>query len=111
MTRVHDLWSAKLFLRRGGYSNTRIDTNTVLVSFKGNGYTGHEKVEPYLLRRCAEVTLADGYDYFVIVDKNDEALHGSIDTLGTYSSDTSGTAMGSGNMAFGQAQTTGTFYP
>jgi hypothetical protein len=23
---------------RGGYSDTRIDSNTVLVSFKGNGY-------------------------------------------------------------------------
>jgi hypothetical protein len=79
---------------RGGYSDTRIDSNTVLVSFKGNGYTGHEKVETYLLRRCAEVTLADGYDYFVIVDQNDEAVHGSIETPGTYSSNTSATAMG-----------------
>jgi hypothetical protein len=96
---------------RGGYSDTRIDSNTVLVSFKGNGYTGHEKVETYLLRRCAEVTLADGYDYFVIVDKDDEAVHGSINTAGTYSSSTSATAIGSGNMAFGQSQTTGTFYP
>jgi hypothetical protein len=82
----------------------------VLVSFKGNGYTGHEKVEVYLLRRCADVTIADGYDYFVIVDKNEEAAHSSIQTSGTYSSNTSATAFGTENMAFGQAHTTGTFY-
>jgi hypothetical protein len=96
---------------RGGYSDTRIDSTTVLVSFKGNGYTGHEKVEVYLLRRCADVTIADGYDYFVIVDKNEEAAHSSIQTSGTYSSNTSATAFGTDNMAFGQAHTTGTFYP
>ncbi len=96
---------------RGGYSDTRIDSNTALISFKGNGYTGHEKVETYLLRRCGEVTLADGFDYFVIVDKDDEAVHGSINTPGSYSSNTSATAIGSGNVAFGQAHTTGTFYP
>lgn len=96
---------------RGGYSDTRIDSNTELISFKGNGYTGHEKVETYLLRRCAEVTLANGYDYFVIVDKNDDTIHGSIDTPGSYSSNTSATAIGSGSMAFGQAHTTGTLSP
>jgi hypothetical protein len=96
---------------RGGFSDTRIDSDTVLVSFKGNGYTGHEKVETYLLRRCAEVTLADGYDYFVIVDKDDEAVHGAINTPGSYSSNTSATVMGSRNVAFGQAHTTGTFNP
>jgi hypothetical protein len=96
---------------RGGYSDTRIASNTALISFKGNGYTGHEKVETYLLRRCAEVTLSDGYDYFVIVDKNEDTIHGLIDTPGSYSSNTSATAIGSGNMAFGQAHTSGTFSP
>ena len=39
---------------RGGYSDTRIDSNTVMVSFKGNGFTGRQKVESYLLYTCAE---------------------------------------------------------
>ncbi len=95
----------------GGHSDTQIDSNTVLVSFRGNAYTDREKVETYLLRRCAEVTLGDGYDFLVIIDKDSEAVHGSYSTAGTYSSNTSATVIGSGNMAFGQANTTGTFFP
>ena len=46
-----------------------------------------------------------------MVDKNEEAVHGAFNTAGTYSSNTTASAFGTGNMAFGQAQTTGTFYP
>jgi hypothetical protein len=47
----------------GGYSDTRIGRDTVLISFKGNGYTSKERVQLYLLYRCAEVTRQYGYDY------------------------------------------------
>jgi hypothetical protein len=52
----------------GGYSDQRLDSNTAQVSFRGNGYTAPETVHSYLLRRCAEVTLQNGYNYFVLVD-------------------------------------------
>jgi hypothetical protein len=52
----------------GGYTDQKIDDNTVEVSFRGNGFTAPEKVHYYLLRRCAEVTIRDGYNYFVIVN-------------------------------------------
>jgi len=52
----------------GGYSDQRLDDNTVQVSFRGNGFTAPETVHSYLLRRCAEVTLQNGYNYFVLVD-------------------------------------------
>ncbi len=58
---------------RGGYSDARIGQNTVLVSFKGNGHTSKERVQLYLLYRCAEVTRQYGYDYFVITSGDTEA--------------------------------------
>jgi hypothetical protein len=51
----------------GGYSENRVDANTFLVEFRGNGYTPRQSVETYLLHRCAEVTAEAGYDYFVII--------------------------------------------
>lgn len=52
----------------GGYSDQRLDDNTAQVSFRGNGFTAPETVHSYLLRRCAEITLQNGYNYFVLVD-------------------------------------------
>jgi hypothetical protein len=51
----------------GGYSNIQIDANTYRVSFRGNGMTSRERVETYMLYRCAELTAEAGYDYFMIV--------------------------------------------
>lgn len=47
----------------------------MMVSFKGNGFTGRQKVENYLLYRCAEVTLNDGFDYFVLASEDIESKH------------------------------------
>jgi hypothetical protein len=96
---------------RGGYSDTRIDSNTVMVSFKGNGFTGRQTVESYLLYRCAQLTLNDGYDYFVLASENTESKHGSSSTPSTFTSTTSASAIATGNSAYGQAQTFGTLNP
>ncbi|MEM8920957.1 MAG: hypothetical protein AAGB25_06280 [Pseudomonadota bacterium] len=55
-----------------GYSETQIETDRVMVAFKGNSLTDRETVETYLLFRAAEVTLERGYDYFVITDRETE---------------------------------------
>lgn len=57
------------------------------------------------------MTVADGYDYFVIVGNDTEVLQGAINTPGTFSSSTSASAFGTSNSAFGQSNTTGTFNP
>src|SRR5579872_5733146 len=88
----------------GGYSDTRISKNTVLVSFKGNAYTSRERVQLYLLYRCAQVTQQYGFDYFVINSGDTEAGTGYVSN---YSSTTNASAFGSGNSAFGSAQTYG----
>ncbi len=51
-----------------GYSSTQIDKNVFQVTFKGNAFTGREKVYDYALLRSAELTLENGYEYFVIID-------------------------------------------
>lgn len=54
----------------GGYSDMRINKDMYKVTFRGNGYTNSDVVHNFLLRRCAEVTLENGYNYFVFVNQN-----------------------------------------
>jgi hypothetical protein len=51
----------------GGYSDQRMNGDTVQVSFRGNLFSTPEALHTYLLRRCADVTLQNGYNYFVLV--------------------------------------------
>jgi hypothetical protein len=51
----------------GGYADQVRSSNNAQVSIRGNGLTPPETVHSYILRRCAEVTLEDGYSYFVLV--------------------------------------------
>ena len=52
----------------GGYKSTAIDDNTFRVMFKGNQHTKAETVYNYLERRCAEITLENGYEYFIVFE-------------------------------------------
>lgn len=53
----------------GGYSDYRIADNRFRVTFSGNSLTSRDTVERYLLFRAAELTLAQGYDGFVLADR------------------------------------------
>lgn len=53
----------------GGYSEVRVEPNRFRVTFAGNSLTSRETVEGSLLYRAAELTLAQGYDWFAIVDR------------------------------------------
>lgn len=50
----------------GGYSDQRLSVSSVRVSFRGNRFTTPETLDSYLLRRCADVTMQNGYNYFVM---------------------------------------------
>ncbi|WP_182977785.1 CC0125/CC1285 family lipoprotein [Gluconacetobacter asukensis] len=52
-----------------GYTTQQIETNRFRVSFQGNSVTSRQTVDTYMLYRCAEVTLENGYNYFVIVNR------------------------------------------
>ena len=55
-----------------GYTEQALERDRYRVAFFGNSLTTRETVENYLLYRAAEVTVAMGYDYFVIVDSETE---------------------------------------
>lgn len=56
-----------------GYFEQRIEKNRFRVTFNGNSSTAKQTVENYLLYRAAELTVANGYDYFVLVSDGTEA--------------------------------------
>jgi len=57
---------------RTGYWDYRIEPNRYRVSFSGNSVTSRETVERYLLFRAAELTLQQGFDWFVMADRDTE---------------------------------------
>jgi hypothetical protein len=96
---------------RGGYSDARIAQDTVLVSFKGNGHTSKERVQLFLLYRCAQVTKQYGYDYFIVSDGGTDDKTSFVNTSSTYNSTTTASAFGGGNTAFGSSHTFGSISP
>lgn len=58
---------------KGGYSETQVDSNVYEVTFIGNGYTSMERASDFNLLRCAELTLGNGYNYFVVKNQGDRS--------------------------------------
>lgn len=56
----------------GGYADQRIEENRFRVSFAGNTMTSRQTVENFLLYRAAELTVAQGYDWFVMAARDTE---------------------------------------
>ena len=55
-----------------GFHEQQIEANRVRITFRGNSVTDRSIVENYLLYRAAEVTLQNGKDYFVVVNRDTE---------------------------------------
>lgn len=55
---------------RQGYSERQIEPGRFLVSFAGNSVTSRDTVERYLFFRAAQLTLEQGYDYYVMADRD-----------------------------------------
>jgi len=51
----------------GGYSEEKILDNLYRVEYEGNQHSKPEKIQNYLLYRCAELTQEMGYEYFAII--------------------------------------------
>ena len=54
----------------GGYTDFRLAPNTYRVRFRGNNYTPRDKVEIFLLYRCAQLTEQLGYEHFVLLSED-----------------------------------------
>jgi len=53
----------------GGYSETKVEQDRYRITFTGNSLTSRDVVENYLLHRAAELTLAQGKDWFMMADR------------------------------------------
>jgi len=52
-----------------GHYSTRLDDNRYRIVYNGGRSTGLNATRDYALMRAAELTLADGYDWFEVVDR------------------------------------------
>lgn len=55
-----------------GFNEQKIEDDRYRITFRGNSLTQREQVETYLLLRAAELTLAEGYDHFIVVEDDTE---------------------------------------
>lgn len=78
----------------GGYKDEKINDDIYNVHFFANGFTKKSDVSSYFLRRCAEVTVENNFDYFAFIDKN-----------------SSGSSMGVGTTSFSSGVATTAFVP
>jgi hypothetical protein len=81
----------------GGFSDHMTAPDETVVTFRGNGYTGPERVAEMTALRCAEVTLQHGYRYFVIAGASDISRNFSFTTPGYATTHAYGTVSGFGN--------------
>ena len=51
-----------------GYDDTRLQENVFSVSFAGNEVTSQQRAHDFALLRCADVTLTNGFRYFIPAD-------------------------------------------
>ena len=80
---------------RTGFSERQVEPNRWLVNFAGNTVTSRDTVERYLLFRAAQLTLEQGSDYFVEVDRDTDRQ------TRTYSTPGFGPGYGYGGLGYG----------
>lgn len=109
----------------GGFSESRLDANTYRVSFQGNGYTSRQTVESYTMLRCAELTTASGFDWFLVLDSDTErdqiqvqsgtttqsSTYGASDSWGSISADSRSRTLSSDGGSASWSSTTSTTSP
>lgn len=63
-----------------GYTDALVDSHTAIVNFDGNRFTSPLTLNNYLLMRSAQVTIDNGYDYFIITSSNTVCINQRIKT-------------------------------
>jgi len=58
----------------GGYKERKINDDTYIVSFFGNGHTKEQQVWNFWIYRCAELTLKNGYEFFTLKPSDEHAV-------------------------------------
>jgi hypothetical protein len=100
----------------GGYADMRMQDDIFKVSFRGNGYTDKERTADFALLRSAEITLENGYKYFVILQSTTDIrtsafttpvtaqTEGSVNAYSTGTGFSSGTYSGTTQYSGGETQ-------
>ena len=57
---------------RYGFSEQKVEQNRYRITFRGNSSTKRETVENSLLFRAAELTVQQGFDYFLVIENDTE---------------------------------------
>jgi hypothetical protein len=65
-----------------GYREQRLETERYRVSFRGNSDLKGPQVEDMALRRAAELTLQNGYQWFQVVSRNTDLAGGRYSPSG-----------------------------
>ena len=87
----------------GGYTETQLADNVWQVTFEANGYTRQATTVRYAMLRCAELTLEQGYRYFVIVNKEAYSQGAGMISSGGFNA----TSSTMGNSTFTTGSTSG----
>ena len=88
----------------GGFTDTQLAPDMFRVSFSGNAATSADRVQDFALLRAAELTLANNFKFFAVVQSADQSRTGTFTTPG--SSQTTGTMSSYGNTASCSGTTT-----
>lgn len=86
----------------GGYTETQLADNVWQVTFEANGYTRQSTTVRYAMLRCAELTLEQGYNYFVIVNKEAYSQGAGVISSGSFNASSStlgNSTLTTGNMS------------
>lgn len=67
--------------RDDGFTEQQVEANRYLISVRGNFVTSRERVEQMMLYRAAELTLNNGFDYFVLAGRKTDAAR-RLDPIG-----------------------------
>ena len=95
----------------GGFREQQIANDTFIVSAHGNAFASMDLVQTISLRRAAELSVQNGFSYFVVMNGSQDYQTGVITTPGTYTGTTTGSAHSLGGSVYGQANTYGTYTP
>ena len=72
---------------KGGYENTQLDKNVFEVTFSGNGLTSRQRVRDFAMLRSAELTIQNGYKYFISINENTSSTQHTVVTPKTSTTD------------------------
>ena len=88
----------------GGFTDSRIDENTFSISVDTNGLTSQQTTSMHAFYRAAELTVENGFDYFVIASDANNSTSMAMAMPGGSTSNTTINTYGS--TAYGRTTTT-----